>query len=50
MVANLRVGAEKCSEGTDLGQRHAHEIPIEFLHEFEVLNVEADMTESVNFR
>ena len=50
VVDAFRVGAEKGSERTGLGQSHAHEIGVEILHEFQVVNVEADMTESIDFR
>jgi hypothetical protein len=50
VVDAFRVGAEKGPQRTDLGQSHAHEIRVEILHEFQVMNVEAYMTESIDFR
>ena len=50
MVDGLRVRTEKHPERTDLGHRHAHEIPIEVFHEVQVMNVETDMTEAFDFR
>ena len=39
-----------CYEGINLGQRHDHEIRIEVLHEIQVLNIEAYVTEATDFR
>ncbi len=41
---------KKGPERTNLGQRHDHEIRIEVLHEIQVLNIEAYVTEATDFR
>ena len=47
---NKGIGAAKGPDRTNLGQRHDHEIRIEVLHEIQVLNIEAYVTEATDFR